>query len=211
MLSDNLGIACYELGQYPKALAAYREALYYQTEAGGDPENVATTLMNLAVLETDAYTGRGKLGNPELDTIRKAALLRAQDYNEQAMRIAKAAKIKHKLISIYYQYALTLSELGDGDRALSLVEKAIRMLRLRGDAGRLAAACNNRGVIQQGLVANSGRALASYETALAYAAEANEHGILKTVLSNYMPALEQAGDGTKAEAIRRRFSNLSGG
>lgn len=205
VLSDNLGIALYEMGRYPEALSAYRDALYFEEEGESDPSNVVTTLMNLATLELNAFSGRGKLGKPGSAQLRRAALLRAADYYEQALRLAIGASLKDSLHSIRYQYPLVLAELGETSRALSMIKKSIRALKDRGDTGNLAPAYNNRGLVWGEVAGNLHRELQAFGLALTYARKSGEAGIMRSVVSNYAAALRRAGRETQAVQLESTF------
>lgn len=192
-ICDNLGVALFELGDYPQALAAYREALWYEQQGNVAADSIVITLMNLAWLEFNAFDGRDILDPGVSQELRVAALHRSRDYYSQALALVESLGDQELRAHVLTQQALVIGALGDISRALADLRTATKVFRARRDFSSLATLLNNRGRIWEQAQNGTHNAIRAYLSALQVARESGEPGILRTILYNYASLLKAEG------------------
>jgi tetratricopeptide (TPR) repeat protein len=204
-----LGVGLYELNQLPAAIAAFREALWYEQQEATDFKAVVITLQNLAWLEFNAFYGRAKLGTSAPEELQIASLNRSRDYYAQALALAEASGNAEARAYVLTQQSLVLAALGEVTTALKNLRSAIKLFRSRNDFSYLATALNNRGQIWDQQSGGGSRAVHAYAAALTAARRTSEIGILRTVLHNYAHALERLGRFPEANRALREYDIAS--
>lgn len=206
---DNLGVGLYELGKLQEAVAAFREALWYEQQGSPDMDAIVITLMNFAWLEFNTYSGRAKLGTDVSDELRIAALHLSRDYYTQALVLSEASGDAEARAHVLTQRSLVLAALGDVSKALADLRVAIRFFRSRRDFSYLATALNNRGQIWDEQAGGMRRASRAYAAGLEAARRTGEVGILRTVLTNYVHSLERLGRAPEAARASRELARVN--
>ena len=175
----NLGWAEARLGNKPKALSYFDQALQLKKQ-GGDRSGEATTLNNIGLV----YSALGD--KPK-----------ALSYFDQALQLKKQVGDRSGEASTLNNIGLVYSALGDKPKALSYYEQALLLKKQVGDHLGEATTLSNIGDVYAAL-GDKPRALSYYEQALLLKKQGGDRSDEATTLNNIGIVYSALGDKPKA-------------